>query len=156
MIFEIAILVFFSNSEVYLDVDTVFDVCYNTNCITKGVRLKELLYVEIAEKIMDQTLSSNLAPGSKIASVRVMALEYEVNPKTIQKAFDYLDDRGIFSTVVGGGRYLSSDSQVLDNIRQQLVAKEIDRFTKKMLNYDCDFEFVTAQVKRKYEEETDE
>lgn len=112
--------------------------------------MERLLYVELAEKIMVETLSSNLTPGSKIDSVRVMAIRYQANPKTIQKAFEYLDGKGIFTTVIGGGRYLSSNEDVLKKIKQELIWNEIEQFTQKMKMYECDLRFIHKQISLSY------
>lgn len=115
--------------------------------------MKRLIYVEIAEQIMIELLNSNLPPGSKIGSVREMSLRFEVNPKTIQKAYDYLDDKGIFTTVVGGGRYLSKGPDVLSRIKSELINQEIEQFTNKMKLYECSLQLVTSKIAEQYEQE---
>lgn len=115
--------------------------------------MKKLLYVEIAEKIMTEVIRTNMQANTKVPSVREMALKYNVNPKTIQKAFEYLDDRGIFYSVVGEGRFLSADEGIIANIKEQLLEEEFIGFVTKMQAYDCDVEFVTAKIKEYYERE---
>lgn len=113
--------------------------------------MKKLLYIEIAEKIMIEVLKTGMEANSKVPSVREMALKYQANPKTIQKAFDHLDDLGIFHSVIGGGRYLADDQNIITNIKKQLIEAEIIEFVEKMQSFECDLAFIIDQVKEKYE-----
>lgn len=112
--------------------------------------MRKLVYVDVAEKIMLETLNSQMTPGTRIASVREMSLRFEVNPKTIQKAFDYLDDKGIFTTVVGGGRYLADDANVLNAIKAELINTDIQQFTNKMIQYNCQLSYVIEEITQIY------
>lgn len=44
------------------------------------------IYIQVMEEIKKEIFASEYLPGSKLASVRELALEYGVNPNTIQKA----------------------------------------------------------------------
>ncbi len=112
--------------------------------------MKRLLYIEIAEKIMMQVLKSELQTNSKVPSVREMALTYNVNPKTIQRAFEYLDELGIFYSVVGEGRFLSNDEQVVASIKKNLINSDIENFVAKMQEYECDLDELIAQISLAY------
>lgn len=94
--------------------------------------MSKALYVQVADKIMVNILENDYQPGDKYKSVREIALEFAVNPKTVQRAFDHLNDIGIFDTVVGGGRYLSKDKDVIKVIYNHLIISEIQRFVKQM------------------------
>ncbi len=94
--------------------------------------MSKVLYVQVADKIMMNILENNYKPGDKYKSVREIALEFSVNPKTVQRAFDHLNDIGIFETVVGGGRYLSKDQDVIKVIYNRLIYSEIQRFIEQM------------------------
>lgn len=94
--------------------------------------MSKVLYVQVAEKIMMNILEDEYKPGDKYKSVREIAMEFSVNPKTVQRAFDHLNDIGIFETVVGGGRYLSKDKDVMDIIYKHLILSEIQRFISQM------------------------
>lgn len=109
------------------------------------------LYVSIAEKIMRDILMDEVQPGSKVKSVREYALEYKVNAKTIQRAFDYLDSLNIFYTVVGEGRYLSQSDDVIDQIKIQLIDSEAEIFVLKMMSYNLSLEEITQIIKENYE-----
>lgn len=89
---------------------------------------KKLLYIALAEKIMQDILSGKLEAGSKVLSVRDMALAEKVNPKTVQKAFEYLEQRNIFESRHGEGRFVTNDKRKLQSIKAILLEEEIDNF----------------------------
>ncbi len=113
--------------------------------------MRKLLYIQLAEKIMIEALNSDMEPGAKMPSVREMALKHNANAKTVQKAFDYLDDKGIFTSVVGGGRYLSTDENVIHNIKQELIEAEINAFISKMREFECTKQFIINMIEEEYE-----
>ncbi len=94
--------------------------------------MSKVLYIQVADKIMINILENKYKPGDKYKSVREIAIELQVNPKTVQRAFDHLNDIGIFETVVGGGRYLSKDEDVIKIIYNRLIFSEIQRFVEQM------------------------
>lgn len=100
---------------------------------------------------MSDILINNIEPGSKVKSVRDYALRYKVNPKTIQRAFDYLDTIDIFYSVVGEGRYLSSDSDVTERIKRELIDAEAELFVSKMKSYKLTIAEVNQIIKENYE-----
>lgn len=112
------------------------------------------LYVEIAERIMSDILIANLKPGTKVKSVREYALDYKVNPKTIQRAFEYIDDLNIFYTIKGEGRYLSRDSDVIKLIKNQLIDSEAEAFVIRMKSYNLSLEAINQIIKESYERNT--
>lgn len=113
--------------------------------------MSKQLYINIAEQIMSDILINNIIPGSKLKSVRDYALEYKVNPKTIQRAFDYLDTINIFYSVIGEGRYLSAESDVIERIKSELIDAEAEVFVSKMKSYNLSLAEVNQIIKENYE-----
>lgn len=48
--------------------------------------------------------------GEQLPSVRALAVELSVNPNTIQKAYQILENSGIICTVKGKGSFISDDA----------------------------------------------
>lgn len=109
------------------------------------------LYIEIADLILKDIYLSDLKPGSKLKSVREFAIEYKVNAKTVQRAFDYLDTFNIFYTEVGEGRFLEHDENVHNVIRHKLIYVEAENFIQKMKEYNITLEEMIEIVKENYE-----
>ncbi|MBQ2369863.1 MAG: GntR family transcriptional regulator, partial [Peptococcaceae bacterium] len=49
------------------------------------------IYLQIMDDIKQQIVSGKLKPGDKLASVRDLAMQYGVNPNTMQKALSELE-----------------------------------------------------------------
>lgn len=96
---------------------------------------RKLLYEEIAEKIMTDIITGKLKHGDKVESVREMAVRLKVNPKTIQKSFEYLDEQKIFKSVPGEGRFVSAHDQKIEEIKHLLLNEEISKFVQSIDKY---------------------
>ncbi len=107
----------------------------------------ELLYKKISDKIMGMIITKELNPGDKAPSVREFALENNVNPKTVQKAFKELDDKNIFVTSVGGGRFITDDINTLQKVKEDFIKEKISKFLKKMEILDYDKEDIIKKIK---------
>lgn len=110
---------------------------------------KKLLYISLAETIMQDILSGKLAAGSKVASVRDMALASKVNPKTVQKAFEYLEAREIFESRHGEGRFVTADITKLESIKALLLEEEIDNFINVISNIEIPNEQLLELIAQK-------
>ena len=73
------------------------------------------------EQIRGSILKGALTPGERIASVRDLAAQAQVNPNTVQRALTELEREGL---LVGGGtsgRTVTKDELVLQKMRQQAL-----------------------------------
>ncbi|WOO87988.1 GntR family transcriptional regulator [Mollicutes bacterium LVI A0039] len=113
---------------------------------------KKLLYITLAESLMQDILSGSLEAGSKVLSVRDMAMQSKVNPKTVQKAFEYLEAREIFESRHGEGRFVTSDAQKLQSIKALLIEEEIDNFISVIANIDIPKEEILKLLANKLED----
>lgn len=84
---------------------------------------------------MEEIINGKLKAGSQVSSVRDMALNYKVNPKTIQKAFEYLEAKQIFFTKPGEGRFVTEDQNKLNSIKALLIDEQIDEFIATISRY---------------------
>ena len=62
--------------------------------ITIDYQSKLPLYEQIAGRFQALILKGVLPPGSRMPSVRSLAMELSINPNTIQKAFSLLETQG--------------------------------------------------------------
>lgn len=84
------------------------------------------VYQQIMETIRGAVLKGELAPGSKVPSVRDLAAEAQVNPNTVQRALTELEREGL---LIGGGtsgRSVTEDEAVLAAMRERTL-KELAR-----------------------------
>ena len=76
--------------------------------------------------------------GDKIASVRELALVYSVNPNTIQKALSELERTGIIYSKRAQGRYVSEDSNLIDDLKKEVSDQKIRTFLNEMMEIGYD------------------
>jgi DNA-binding transcriptional regulator YhcF (GntR family) len=67
------------------------------------------LYLQIADGVRQAVAAGVYRPGETLPSLRVMALDAQVNPNTVQRAYDLLAREGLFTR--GGARGCSSRSR---------------------------------------------
>ena len=79
------------------------------------------VYQQIMEQIRGGILKGELLPGERIASVRDLAAQAQVNPNTMQRALTELERGGL---LIGGGtsgRTVTKEEQVLSAMRQKAL-----------------------------------
>lgn len=77
------------------------------------------IYLQIVEQMEMEIMAGNYPKGSKLPTVRELAMQYKVNPNTMQKAFVELEQRGLVFTKRTSGRYVSEDESVVENLKRQ-------------------------------------
>ncbi len=78
-------------------------------------RDKQAIYLQIAEYVSEQVLLGRWPVGDKIPSVRELAAELEVNPNTVMRTYEFLNQKGVISNKRGIG-YFPADAAT-DRIR---------------------------------------
>lgn len=74
-------------------------------------------FSQIMDLVGDRILRGQYAPEQRIPSVREMAIELEVSPQTVVRAYERLTRLGIIYTQRGLGFFASSDALAL--LRQE-------------------------------------
>ena len=77
---------------------------------TKGI------YLQIVDNLCQQILQGQLQSGDRVASVRDLAAEFEVNHNTVMRAYANLQEAGIFDNKRGIGFFVSE--KALELIKQ--------------------------------------
>lgn len=90
------------------------------------------IYLQIMDDIKLQIVSGRLKPGDKLASVREQAMQYGVNPNTMQKALSELEWEQLLYTMRTTGRYVTEDTALILQLRDQLAQARIVQFWNDM------------------------
>jgi len=69
----------------------------------------QAIYLQIADHFFENILQRKWNGGEKIPSIRDTAVEFEVNPNTTMRTFNYLQDKGIIYNKRGMGYYVADD-----------------------------------------------
>lgn len=83
------------------------------------------IYLQIMDEIKLQIVSGRLQPGDKLASVRDLAMQYGVNPNTMQKALSELEWEHLLYTMRTAGRYVTEDAAMIAQLRASLAQERI-------------------------------
>lgn len=86
------------------------------------------IYLQLIDMMKLQIVSGKLQPGEKLKSVRDLAMEYGVNPNTMQKALAELEGEHLLYTMRTAGRYVTEDAALIGKLREELAAERIDHF----------------------------
>lgn len=92
------------------------------------------IYLQIADHFCENILLENWNPGDRIPSVREMAVNIEVNPNTVMRTFNYLQEKGIIFNRRGIGYFVSEDGfQKTKALRKEnFLNQELPRFFREM------------------------
>jgi len=94
----------------------------------------QAIYLQIADLFCENILLKKWNPGDRIPSVREMAVNIEVNPNTVMRTFNYLQDQGIIFNKRGIGYFVADDGfQKTKALRKEdFVNNELPRVFKEM------------------------
>lgn len=97
-------------------------------------KLKENMpiYVQIMNRVREAIAAGELKPGDKIASVRDLAADFEVNPNTMQRALTELEREGLLLSERTQGRYVASDAKAIEELRKDIARQAADSFRREM------------------------
>jgi len=69
------------------------------------------IYLQIADGIRDAVASGVYLPGEALPSLRTLSLEVQVNPNTVQKAYDELAREGLIYARRGRGLFVAEKGE---------------------------------------------
>lgn len=90
------------------------------------------IYLQIIEHIKTQIISKKYLPKQKLPSVRDLSFEFEVNPNTVQKALQELEDIGLIFTERTNGKFVTDNEALIEKIKNQTVQQMVDDFYTRM------------------------
>ena len=85
------------------------------------------IFLQIADYVCEQILMDKWKVGERLISIRELAIFMEVNPNTVQRAFDFLQQRSIISNRRGVGYFIEGDAleRILQFRREQFFEHEL-------------------------------
>ena len=90
------------------------------------------IYSQLVEQIKLAIVSGVFPPGSRLISVRDMAAEAGVNPNTLQRALQELERQGLVYSQRTNGRYVTEDTNVIDETKRALARGQLAAFLDAM------------------------
>jgi len=95
------------------------------------------IYTQIVEGFKREIYSGALAPGDRILPVRELAMELGVNPNTMQRAMVELEREGLLYAERTSGRFVTTDHELIAQLRQDLIAALTQDFLREMRTLGC-------------------
>lgn len=84
------------------------------------------IFIQIADRIADRVLDDTYKADERIPSVRELALEMEVNPNTVMRSYERLQNREIIYNKRGIGYFISPDAkEKIKAIRHREFIEEV-------------------------------
>lgn len=82
------------------------------------------IYVQISDLIKKRIVRNEYT--KVLPTVRELAMELNVNPNTVARAYRELERQGIIKTRVGSGTSVNSDKK--ENLKKELVMEAVENF----------------------------
>ena len=79
------------------------------------------IYMQIMNNVREAIASGELAPGERVASVRELAGEFEVNPNTMQRALNELEREGLLVSERTSGRFVTKDAVLIGELKKRMA-----------------------------------
>lgn len=95
-------------------------------------RDKRPIYEQIIEKLERLIVGGALEADSKMPSVRSLGVDLAVNPNTIQRAYNQLEQDGYLYTVSGRGSFVAPETEWREGKKQKMLLEwqEVSRRAK--------------------------
>lgn len=92
----------------------------------------EAIYLQIASLVCDHILTAKWVAGEKILSVRDLAVELEVNPNTVMRSYEFLQELKILYNKRGQGLFVAEDGlqRVIAFRKESFVRQDLPEFFK--------------------------
>ena len=85
------------------------------------------IYLQIADGVRAAVAAGLYRPGEPVPSLRAMAIDTQVNPNTVQRAYDELEREGLVYSRRGKGLFVTEQGTISAQTRtQQAVRRAFD------------------------------
>lgn len=109
---------------------------------------KKAIYLQIAEFVCDKILLEEFTENDKIPSIRELAIQVEVNPNTVQRSYEYLQQNEIILTQRGRGYFVAENAtKVIKKLRREaFLENDLPQFFKNIYLLEIDI----AEIELRY------
>lgn len=90
------------------------------------------IYLQLQTELELRIVTGVYPPGSQMPAVRVLAQEAAVNPNTMQRALQELEQSGLLHAQRTAGRFITENLTLIEQSRQHLAAEQATIFFERM------------------------
>ena len=112
-------------------------------------RESQAIYLQIADFVCEKLLLREWAPGERIPSVRELAIQLEVNPNTVMRTYEFLQQQGIIFNQRGIGFFAAQDAikQATQYRREAFIEKDLPQVFRSLFLLGMDLD----ELRTRYE-----
>ncbi|HWK07773.1 MAG TPA: GntR family transcriptional regulator [Puia sp.] len=112
-------------------------------------RESQAIYLQIADYVCEKILLKEWSPGERIPSVRELAIQLEVNPNTVMRTYEFLQQQEIVFNQRGIGFFTAPNAikQVTQYRKDVFMEKDLPQVFRSLLLLGMDLE----ELKPRYE-----
>ncbi|MEO3405451.1 GntR family transcriptional regulator [Mucilaginibacter sp. CAU 1740] len=102
----------------------------------------EPIYLQIATAVSENILTGKWPAGEKITSIRDLAVELEVNPNTVNRAYELLQNQEVIINKRGMGLFVAQDGAAKIKVlrRERFMQQELPEFFRNVLLLEIPFD----------------
>lgn len=107
------------------------------------------IYLQLYEQVVERIIEGVLLEGDALPSMRKLAAEYQLNPLTISKSYQMLQDEGVVEKQRGKGLYICPGAQdkLLAREREQFMTNEWPSIKTKILRLKLNEKELLSELK---------
>ncbi|SEM72333.1 GntR family transcriptional regulator [Paenibacillus sp. OV219] len=90
------------------------------------------IYLQMVDEVKKALARGELSPGDKIPSLKERAQMSQVNPNTVQRAYQEMEREGLTETLRGQGTFIKNDLALLQTIRSEMAQAAVRHFIVEM------------------------
>ena len=109
------------------------------------------IYEQVKDSLRRLMVTGVLAPGDKLPSVRSMASQLSINPNTIQRAYNELEQEGYIYSVAGRGSFVSGTADA-DAARRETLKEDLRKLVGELRYLGVTYEDAMTLIKEVYEQ----
>ncbi len=117
-------------------------------------RESQSIYLQIADYVCEKILLQEWKPGERIPSVRELAVQLEVNPNTVMRTFEHLQQNEIIYNQRGIGYHVAQGAvkTAMKYRKIDFTEKDLPNFFRNMYLLEIDMEEL-AKLFEKYKKQ---
>ena len=105
---------------------------------------------QIVDQIRYGIASRRLLPSEQLPTVRELAVELEINPNTVRKAYSDLELLGILDTQQGTGTFVGhKEVEIADDEKQRMLRQICDELVARGHQYNLTPEDIIVHLQRR-------
>jgi GntR family transcriptional regulator len=99
-------------------------------------REDKAIYLQLADYFYENILIRDMKSNDRIPSVRDLAVETEVNPNTVMRTYQFLQDNNIIYNKRGIGYFISDDAFEITHKmkKEEFITEKLPEFFKTLKN----------------------